>query len=139
MGRKRTSSQITKKAATNDVVKLEPPQYGSLISCQRIGAIRRLFNDDDDLMHEIFHPCFGELRAAPEEILRQSQFLSRSHQVLIKAALDIWCGAANLNIGEMLDVLDDFAVINFIKCICTLREIRLPCIKAIVEDLETGI
>ena len=70
------------------------------------------------------HPCLlgflldsekASLREDPDELLRQAAAFSSSEYILVRIAIDLWCGLGEANILEVLETLDPENCRNFLR------------------------
>ena len=94
----------------------------SLARCNKIRAIHAVFDSDERLLQFLFHHMKAELRASPTELIEEARVLSCGEFLLVKVALDLWCGQGGATISELLSVLDDQNLIRLMRAICILRE-----------------
>ncbi len=88
--------------------------YAETVPCKRWHAISILFANDPSLLNFLFTPSRDELSSSPEDLLCWSGALSSGQQILIKIALDIWSGAAQASLEEILATLDSYRFENFL-------------------------
>jgi hypothetical protein len=100
-------------------------KQSSLAQSHLISSILVLFRHDERLRELLFHHQELQLRATPEEILKESRCFSRSERILIRIGLDFWSDSGNSRISDIVEYLDDDNVMAFIRAILKLREMDL--------------
>lgn len=110
----------------------------SLGESHRLESIAILFNTDTLLMKFIFDFEKPRLRLNAEELLLQAKVLSSGEQLLVAAAIDIWCENGNFNFASALSALDDTNMSRLVRAICHLREIREETMHGLIDDQNGG-
>lgn len=102
-------------------MKININSESSLALSNRIQAIHCLFASDERLLYFLFHHMKTELREKPEELLIEARSFSSDEFMLIRAAIDIWCGQGNAKLSDLLSTLDDT---NFLRLLIAMARIR---------------
>jgi len=71
-----------------------------------IEAVSIALSKHDDLMEFLFDPSRPQLRATPDQLVRESSGFSSGERLLIRIALDLWNASGEVKIGDLLKVLD---------------------------------
>jgi hypothetical protein len=101
------------------------PLPHSLELVHRLSVIRIILKDDADLMRFIFSHKNAELRADPKIMINEAgEELSRSEQILIRIAMDIWNGSGEARLPDILEILTANEILGFIHGILKFREIE---------------
>lgn len=110
----------------------------SISESHRLESIALLLNTDARLMKFLFDFSKPRLRLPVDELMQQTQGLSRGEQLLVQAAVDIWCGEGNFKFAAALNTLDDTNISRLIRSICHLREIREEVMHGLIDDQNGG-
>jgi hypothetical protein len=70
-------------------------------------AISVLFKQSLHLLKFLFDPDCPKLRFAPEEVLIKARGLCSGDYLLVKLAVDLWCGCGDIRVHELFDVDSD--------------------------------
>jgi len=108
----------------------------SLSEAHLLKSIYILLGGDDRLLEFLFHRWEPKLRVGEDRLLKEAQALSSGERILIQAAVDLWSGNGGVRLGQLIDILDDGNMTNFIKSLCHLREIREPVLHGLI-DIES--
>lgn len=84
-------------------------------------AISILFWKKEKLIYHMFDLSAPTLASSPDEIKFESGIFSKSEQLLIRIALDIWDGCGGINFNELYQELDDK---NFQKILYLLLHLK---------------
>ena len=84
-------------------------------------VISRVFRNDQYLMGFFFDPNKPRARLAPVELLREARDLSSGEELLVKVALDIWSGAGNAKIWQLIERLDESNFCAVLEALAYLR------------------
>ncbi len=87
----------------------------------RIQSIHCLFGSDERLLYFLFHHKKTELREPPEDLIKEARSLSCGEQLLIRAAIDIWCGQGNAKLADLLSSLDDTNLLRLLMAMAKIR------------------
>ncbi len=90
------------------------------------------------LLEFLFNYKKVKLRCEPDIIIKKIKSYSHNELILTKAALDLWNGSGNLNIGELLSILDYDNTLNFIHSLCHLSGINEDLIDVLDSKLTLG-
>jgi hypothetical protein len=90
------------------------------------------------LLEFLFNHKKPELRCEPDIFIEEIKYYSHSELIITKAALDLWNGSGNANIGELLNVLDYDNTLNFIHSLCNLSGINEDLIDVLDSKLTLG-
>lgn len=110
----------------------------SLSESHRLEAVAILLDTDTRLMRFLFDFRRPRLRCSAEELLQQVQSLSRGEQLLVAAAIDIWCGEGKFNFATALNTLDDINMSRLVRAICHLTGIREEVMHGLIDDQNGG-
>ena len=110
----------------------------SLCESHRLEAIALLLNTESRLMKFLFDFSKPRLRCPVDELLQQARSLSHGEQLLVAAAVDIWCKQGKLDFAAALNVLDDTNMSQLIRSVCHLREIREEVMHGLIDDQNGG-
>jgi len=88
-------------------------------------AIDSFFGGEHLLKEFLFDKNYIRLRKRPSILKEDAWSLDEIEQEKIKAALDIWSGSGHLFLFQMLEHWDKDTWVDFMKCICVLKNIRL--------------
>jgi hypothetical protein len=67
-------------------------------------AIATFLNHRPNLVDFLFDPASPKLTDSPERLLTAAGGLPRSDFLLVRLALNLWCGAAGLEVHEIFDL-----------------------------------
>lgn len=84
-------------------------------------ALNLIFRNHPNLLEFLFEKDKARLRQDPELLRGNSNGFCHGEQILIRVALDLWCGAGNVRMWEILESLDDG---NFANTLAGLRHLR---------------
>lgn len=73
---------------------------------QMYESISRVFLGREHLLEQFFEPTRPKIRFVPEVMLKRFSGCSSGEYLLIKIALDLWCGAGEARVWELVEVLD---------------------------------
>ena len=101
------------------------PTTHSLDMSLRISAIGIIFDHDEYLKEFLFSHKRLEFRTSPEILIKEaSEELNRNDRLLFRSAMDIWNNSGGVRLQEILDNLDNEALLRLIGGILKLREIE---------------
>lgn len=94
---------------------------------QKKRIIFLLLDSDPALIEFLFDPPASlSLRAPPDIIISDSWELSDERRILLRAALDIWCGRGNVFFWELLNGLNRHHLARVIAAMIKWRDLNLP-------------
>lgn len=88
---------------------------------QLYDAVSKLFVQHQHLLNGIFDKKTPKLSAEPAQLLRHYRCASSGEYLMVKVAIDVWCGAGGARVSELLDILD---VHNFCNVLTALSAAR---------------
>ena len=86
-------------------------------------SLNFIFTGHSKLLEFLFEPDRPKLRHEPEILLHHAMGFSRGEQILLRVALDLWCGAGEVRLWQMIEHLDDGSYGNALTGLRHLREI----------------
>ena len=90
----------------------------------KISVIQALLRHDERLLEFFFsHKRPGELRDSPAIVIQETGCLSKGEQLLIRAALDVWCGEGQTKLVDLLDSWDHLNWAAFLRAMVRLHEL----------------
>ena len=110
----------------------------SLSESHRLQAIAILLDTNTRLMKFLFDLKNPRLRLPVDKLLAESKILSRGEQLLISAAIDIWCESGGFNFAAAINHLDDTNMSRLVRAICHLREVREEVMRGLIDDQNGG-
>jgi hypothetical protein len=116
-----------------------PYPASSLAGNHRAHSIGRLFNWEQGPMEFLFSHKRLELRLSPEELKKDALGFSHGEQILIHAALDLWCSQGDLKLLDALEVLDEDLFLNLICACLDFRELSPEDIQKNWNEAEQGL
>lgn len=88
-------------------------------------AIGILFQFDEWWFGFFYSHKGGGLRLCPEELIEESHCFSRSEQLLVRVALDLWADENRVSISEILRVADYETFNRILLAIMAARELSI--------------
>ena len=110
----------------------------SLGDTHRLAVIYKLLGGDEDLLGVIFDKGSPRIHD-PSMITARISDLSPTDQLRIRVSQDIWDGAGEARLSDLLDTWSSAEWTCFIQAICHLKESRTETLHALVDDENAGI
>ena len=88
-----------------------------------MGSLNLIMHDHSKLLEFLFEPERPRLRQEPEILLSEASGFSRGEQILVRVALDLWCGAGSVQLWQMIERVDDETYFNTLSGLRHLSEI----------------
>ena len=86
-------------------------------------SLNIIFTGHSKLLEFLFEPDRPKLRQEPEILLRHAAGFSGGERILLRIALDLWCGAGGVSLWHLIEHLDDDSYTNTLVGLRHLREI----------------
>lgn len=80
-------------------------------------SIFTLFLNHPSLLDFLFDSEKASLRKEADELIKETAKFSSAEHMLVRVALDLWCGMGEANILEVFETLDAQDCRNFIRCL----------------------
>jgi len=78
-------------------------------------SIFTLFLNHPALLGFLFDSKRASLRKEPDELLKEAIKFSSGEYILVRVAIDLWCGMGKANILEIFETLDPQNCQNFLR------------------------
>ena len=88
---------------------------------RRQEALNLIFSKHPEFLEFVFDKSVPRLRDEPEVLLTQAGVFSTGEKILIRIAIDLWCGKGNVNLWDMVERLDLY---NYKHVLAGLRHLR---------------
>jgi hypothetical protein len=86
-------------------------------------SLNLMFSGHGKLLEFLFEPDRPKLRQEPEILLSLAGGYSSGERILIRVALDIWCGAGEVRLWDIIEKLDDECYAQVLRGLGHLKEI----------------
>lgn len=104
-----------------------------MLNWQNLGRAERrmmeslnfIFIGHSKLLEFLFESDRSKLRQEPEILLERAAGFSSGEQILLRVALDLWCGAGGVSLWHVIEHLDDDSYTNTLIGLRHLREIPI--------------
>lgn len=112
----------------------------SLQDSRKLETISLLLNHDEKLLEFLFNFGRPALRQEPKVLIEESITLSPSNRIKILSAIDIWkdYDSGGTTLSEILKSMDPSGLVNLVRALCHLREIRNEVMHALIDDENGG-
>ncbi len=84
-------------------------------------VLNLIFSKHPRFLEFLFDEHEPKLRDEPEALLYEAGVFSRGEQILIRIALDLWCGEGNVSLWDIVERLDLY---NYEHVLAGLRHLR---------------
>ena len=88
----------------------------------KISVVQTLLRNDERLLEFFFSHKHPDLRVPPTEMIQEARCLSKGEQLLLRAALDVWCGDGGVKLSDLLDSWDHLNWAAFLQAMVRLHE-----------------
>lgn len=88
-----------------------------------MGSLNLIMGDHSKLLEFLFESERPRLKQEPEVLLKLASGFSRGEQILVRVALELWCGAGGVSLWQIIEHLDDPNYFNTLAGLRYLREV----------------